>query len=176
MHRRAAALLVALVIATPSAQAEIRKLMTSSDGRLTPSFELILTPPNGWIEDEEASRANGVQMLVPKGRTFHNAPAVIYVKVSHRRDKEQTVQQFVDNSQRRWREHVPDSKIAKLPDVARASGQPAYLSYRYENPSRPQQRFEAVSFGLDSDKDGNDFFVMVAVTGKDRKAIDRAMV
>ncbi len=70
---------------------------------------------------------------------------------------------------------MPDTKIEKLTDVERAAGRPAYLSYRYENPSRPQQRFETVSFGLDSDKDGNDFFVMVAVTGKDKKAIDQAM-
>ena len=51
----------------------------------------------------------------------------------------------------------------------------AFVSYRYENPSWPQQRFEAVSFGIDQDKDGNDFFLMVAVTGKDKKAIDQAM-
>ena len=98
----------------------------------------------------------------------------MYVKVSSRRNK-QSVEEFVSNSQKRWREAVPDTKIEKIADVERANGQPAYVSYRYENPSRPQQRFEAVSFGIDSDKDGNDFFVMVAVTGKDKKAVDQAM-
>ena len=68
-----------------------------------------------------------------------------------------------------------DTKIEKIADVERTSGQPAFVSYRYENPSQPQQRFEAVSFALDKDKDGNTFFVMVALTGKDKKAIDQAM-
>ena len=87
----------------------------------------------------------------------------------------QTVEEFVTNSQKRWRESVPDTKIEKSGEVERSGGQPAYVSYRYENPSRPQQRFEAVSFGIDSDKDGNDFFVMIAVTGRDKKAIDQAL-
>ncbi len=172
---RLAVLVLTVLFSATSAQAEIRKLMGIGDGKLTPRFELILTPPKGWVEEKEASKANGVQMLVPRGKDFHSAPALMYVKVSYRRDKEQTVEQFVDNSQKRWRESVPDTKIEKLADVERAGGRPAYLSYRYENPGRPQQRFEAVSFGIDSDKDGNDFFLMVAVTGKDKKAIDQAM-
>lgn len=172
---RLAVLVLTVLFSATSAQAEIRKLMGIGDGKLTPRFELILTPPKGWVEEKEASKANGVQMLVPRGKDFHSAPALMYVKVSYRRDKEQTVEQFIDNSQKRWRESVPDTKIEKLADVERAGGRPAYLSYRYENPGRPQQRFEAVSFGIDSDKDGNDFFLMVAVTGKDKKAIDQAM-
>ena len=172
---RLGAIALILLSSAPPAQAEIRKLMNISGGKMEPIFELILTPPQGWIEEKEATKRNRVQMLVPRGKDFGSAPALIYVKVSYRRDKEQTVKQFVENSQKRWLEQVTDSKIQKIPDVERVSGRPAYVSYRYENPSRPQQRFEAVSFGLDSDKDGNDFFVMVAVTGKDKKAIDQAM-
>ncbi len=177
MNQRVAAVGLALTLMLPalSAQAEIRKLMLVGGGKLTPSFELVLTPPKGWIEEKEASMENRVQMLVPRGKDFHSAPALLYVKISHRQDKQQSVEEFVGNSQKRWREQVPDTKIEKLADVERASGRQAYLSYRYENPSRPQQRFEAVSFGIDSDKDGNDFFVMIAVTGKDKKAIDQAM-
>ena len=175
MKVRLAAIALTLLLSPTSTQAEIRKLMRLGDGRLTPSFELILTPPKNWVEEKEASKANGVQMMVPRGRDYHSAPALMYVKVSYRRDKEQTIERFVSNSQKRWREQVPDSRIEKLADIERASGRPAYLTYRYENPSRPQQRFEAVSFGIDSDKDGNDFFVMVAVTGKDKKAIDQAI-
>jgi hypothetical protein len=176
MKRRCAVLALALTFAMSAvAQAEIRKLMQVGDGKLTPSFELVLVPPQGWVEEKEATKQNRVQMLVPRGKNFASAPALIYVRISHRADKHHSVEEFVRESQRRWREQVRDTKIEKLADVERASGQPAYLSYRYENPSRPQQRFEAVSFGLDSDKDGNDFFVMVAVTGKDKKAIDDAM-
>ena len=116
------AVLVLTVLFSATSQAEIRKLMGIGDGKLTPRFELILTPPKGWVEEKEASKANGVQMLVPRGKDFHSAPALMYVKVSYRRDKEQTVEQFIDNSQKRWRESVPDTKIEKLADVERAGG------------------------------------------------------
>ena len=178
MKRRFAAALALLstaLISTTSAQAEIRKVMDIGDGKLIPRFEMILTLPKDWVEEKEASKANGVQMLVPRGKNFHSAPALMYVKISYRREKEQTIEQFVENSQKRWRENVADTKIDKLADVERTGGRPAYLSYRYENPSRPQQRFEAVSFALDTDKDGNDFFVMVALTGKGKKEIDQAI-
>ena len=162
----------ALPVAT---QAEIRKLMIIGDGKLIATFELILTPPKDWVEDKAASQENGVQIMVPRGRNFGNAPALMYVKVSSRRDKQST-EDFVATSQDRWRKAVPNTKIEKFGEVARDNGQAAYVTYRYENPSRPQQRFEAVSFAIDGDKDGNEFFVMVTLTGRDKKAIDRALV
>lgn len=165
---------LAFTLAVSSARAEVRKLMKLGPGTLIPHFELALTPPKDWIEEKEASQENGVQILVPRGRHFGSAPALIYVKISHRPDK-QSLEDFVGNSQKRWREQVTDTKIDKLADVQRTSGQPAFASYRYENPSRPQQRFEAVSFGIDKDNDGNEFFVLVALTGRDKKAIAQGM-
>ena len=176
MNGRLAVLGIALAftLSVASAPAEIRKLMQFGDGKLTPSFELVLTPPKDWVEDKAASRDNGVQVMVPRGKTFGNAPAVMYVKVSSRPDS-QSVEDFVRVSQERWRGSVRDTKIERIADVGRANGQPTFVSYRYENPSRPQQRFEAVSFAIDKDNDGNSFFVMVALTGREKKAIDRAM-
>ena len=176
-HNILTAVGVALALAIPASptQAEVLKFMRiCPEQKLCPYFELVLKPPQDWVEDKEASKQNGVQIMLPRGRTFGNAPALMYVKISSRQDG-QTVEDFVRNSQERWRKSVTDTKIEKIAEVQRANGRPAFLSYRYENPSRPQQRFEAVSFGIDSDKDGNDFFVMVAVTGKDKKAIDQAM-
>lgn len=176
MSRRLLAFGIALIVtlSATDAHAEIRKLMLIGDGKLTPAFELILAPPQGWQEEKEASKQNGVQMMVPRGRDFRSAPALMYVKVSSRPNS-QSVEDFVRVSRERWRQSVLDTKIEKIANVERANGQPAFVSYRYENPSRPQQRFEAVSFALDKDKDGNTFFVMVALTGRDKKAIDQAM-
>lgn len=177
MNVRPATVGIALTFAlsaTP-AQGEVLKfLRMCPEQKLCPYYELVLEPPKDWIEDKEASKQNGVQMMVPRGRNFGNAPALMYVKISSRPDN-QSVEDFVRVSQERWRRSVRDTKIEKIADVERTSGQPAFVSYRYENPSQPQQRFEAVSFALDKDKDGNTFFVMVALTGKDKKAIDQAM-
>lgn len=155
------------------AHAEVQKFMNISGGKMQPFFRLIATPPKGWIVEDEASKKYGMQVLVPKGKTFGDAPALIYVKVSFKQKDVDQVQ-FIKNSQDRWLEEVPDSKITKMPDVARANGKAAFLPYQYVNPSVPKQPFEYVAFGEDSDKDGNTFNLMVTITGGDRKVIEKA--
>jgi hypothetical protein len=163
----------ALASLCTAAQAEVKKFMNISGGQLTPFYELVATPPDGWIMEKEASKQNGVQMLVPKGKTFGNAEALIYVKVSHKQ-QDLELPQFIANSQERWRKSVPTTRITKLPEVARANGRAAFLPYQYENPGHPQQAFEYVAFGEDGDKDGNTFTLMVVITGRDRKQIEKA--
>lgn len=177
MNARFAAFGFALVyiMSTDSAQAEILKsLRMCPEQQLCPVFELAIAPPPDWILDKEASEQNGVQIVVPSGRTFGDAPALIYVKVSARQDGG-SVEDFAHVSQKRWREAMADTKIERIADVERANGKPAFLSYSYENPSAPQQQFEVVSFGLDEDKEGNDYYVMVTITGQGKEAVDQAM-
>jgi hypothetical protein len=165
----------ALMLQPETARAEVKKFMQMCDGqRLCPYYRLVLTPPENWIVEETATKQYNMQMLVPRGRNFGNAPAVIYVKISVR-DKDQSLQEFVRVSQERWRRSVPDTRIDKQPEIVRTNGQPAYLSFRYENPSLAQQAFEAVSFAHDKDSDGNEFTLMVVVTGNKKDAIDGAM-
>ena len=162
-----------VIALSANAHAEVKKFMNIAGGKMQPFFRLEVTPPKGWIMEEQATKKYGVQMLVPKGKTFANADALIYVKVSYKpNDLDQA--QFIKNSQDRWREEVPDSKITKMPEVARANGKPAFLPYQYENPSQPKQPFEYVSFGEDGDKDGNTFNLMVTITGGDRQVIEKA--
>lgn len=173
-----AAVLAAVASSAP-ARAEVRKFVNicgrNEQGvRLCPSFALMLTPPEGWVEDAAASKQNGVQMLVPRGQTFGSAETAIYVKVSYRADKNQPLSDFVRTSQERWRKAVPDTTIAALPEQPRDNGKPAFLLFRYENPSRPQQAHEIVAFGLDSDKDGNDYVLTVVITGSAKKFLERA--
>lgn len=173
-----AAVLAAVASSAP-ARAEVRKFVTicgrNEQGvRLCPSFALMLTPPEGWVEDAAASKQNGVQMLVPRGQTFGSAETAIYVKVSYRTDKNQPLSDFVRTSQERWRKAVPDTTIAALPEQLRDNGKPAFLLFRYENPSRPQQAHEIVAFGLDADKDGNEYVLMIVATTGAKKFLERA--
>lgn len=160
-------------LASGTAGAEVQKIMQVCNGKLCPSFTLVLTPPADWDLDKAASEENRVQMLVPRGTNFHDARAVIYVRVSLK-DKGQPLSDFIRVSQERWRQAVADTKISKLPPVERGNGKGAFEPFRYENPSRPQQPFELVAFGTDTDKDGNDFILTVVMSGKDQKVIEQA--
>jgi hypothetical protein len=134
----------------------------------------VLTPPPGWVIDKKASTENRVQIIVPKGKTFGDAPALIYVQVFYHRDKQQSLANFAEVSNARWRANAKDAKISVLPAVARANGKPGYLRFAFENPSKTQQAYEAGAFGIDSDRDGNEFVLDVVMTGAGKAALDRA--
>ena len=166
--------LAALVAAAGAAQAEVQKFMNTCDGKLCPSYQLVLTPPDGWAVDQDATKKNRVQIMVPKGKNYANAPALIYVQVFYHRDKQQTLENFAEVSNGRWRANVRDAKVAELPAVARANGKPGFLRFAFENPSKKQQAYELGAFGIDSDQDGNEFVLDVVMTGADKAALDRA--
>jgi hypothetical protein len=173
-HFRPIALALGTVLVAAPAQAEVRKFMNTCDGKLCPYYELALTPPDGWTLDRDASKKNKVQIMVPKGKNYANAPALIYVQVFYHRDKQQTLENFAEVSNGRWQAHVKDAKVTELAAVARANGKPGFLRFAFENPSKKQQAYELGAFGIDGDSDGNEFVLDVVMTGGDKAALDRA--
>jgi len=163
-----------LVACTTSAQAEVQKFMATCDGKLCPYYHITLTPPDGWLVDEEATKKNRVQVIVPKGKTFKTAPALIYVQVFYHRDKQQSLANFAETSNGRWRARVKDATISPLPGVDRANGKQGFIRFAFENPSNAQQPYEVGAFGIDSDKDGNEFVLDVVMTGLNKTAIEAA--
>ena len=125
--------------------------MNTCDGKLCPYYQLVLTPPDGWAVDQDATKKNKVQIMVPKGKNYANAPALIYVQVFYHRDKQQSLENFAEVSNGRWRASVKDAKVTELPAVARANGKPGFLRFAFENPSKKQQAYEVGAFGIDAD-------------------------
>ncbi len=165
----------ALVLDAAAARAEVEKFLNPCGGQqLCPSFRLTMTPPDGWALDAPATKENNVQIMVPKGKDFATAEPLMYVQVFYHRNKQQTLDDFARVSNERWLAAVGNAKIAELPAVARANGKPGFLRFAYENPSKTQQAYEMGAFGIDADKDGNEFVVDVVMTGNSKKALDRA--
>jgi hypothetical protein len=167
-------LAVALLAASSATRADVEKFMSNCDGKLCPYFRFVLTPPDGWVVDEEATNKNKVQILVPKGKTFGNAPALIYVQVFFHRDKQQSLADFAEVSNGRWRAEVKDARISALPEIKRANGKPGFLRFAFENPSKAKQAYELGAFGIDGDKDGNEFVLDVVMSGLNKAAVDAA--
>jgi hypothetical protein len=156
-----------------NARAEVEKFMQIDDGQLRPYFHLKFTPPEGWMQDAKASQENGVPIYLPKGKNFGNAPAVMYIRVSYNSDK-RSMEKFIEVAHERWKNAVNDTKIDKVADEKRANGKADFQIYHFVNPGKPQQAYELMAYGDDSDKDGNSFFLMIALTAASQKAIDAA--
>jgi hypothetical protein len=156
-------------------RAEVQKLLHPCGGlQLCASYQLVLTPPDGWVLDEKASNDNKVQIMVPKGQSFASAEPLIYVQVFYHPDKQQTLAEFARASNARWLAANPKSKISDMPGVERTNGKSAFLRFAMENPGRVQQAYEIGALGPDSDKDGNDFVLDVVMSASSKAALDRA--
>jgi hypothetical protein len=168
----AAAVFVAVFAVGSSAKSEITTLMRVCGGELCPYSRAPVVVPQGWQEDEASSREMNVQIMVPKGRTFGNAGAIIYTTVKFNRDKT-PIAALVAEDHANWRKKSRDVKIEHLADVARAAGQEPFLQYQFEMPSRSQP-FERVATTGDLDKDGNTFLVGIVLTAISKKALKDA--
>lgn len=157
------------------ARAEVEKFLNPcGNQQMCASYELVLTPPDGWVLDKDATAKTKVQIIVPKGKTFATAEPLIYVQVFYHRDKSETLADFAHASNARWLTANPSAKISAMPSVDRANGKPGFLRFAFENPKKPQQAYEVGAFGVDSDKDGNEFVLDVVMSGSSKRALDRA--
>ncbi len=167
--------LIAPLIRAAPASAEVQKLLHPCGGlQLCASYQLVLTPPDGWVIDEKASSETKVQIMVPKGQSFAAAEPLIYVQVFYHPDKQQTLADFARASNARWLAANPKSKITEMPVVERTNGKPAFLRFTMENPGKMQQAYEIGALGPDSDKDGNEFVLDIVMSGSSKQALDRA--
>jgi hypothetical protein len=169
-----AAALCAATLGLVPARAEVQKFMATCNGQLCPYYRLVLTPPSGWEIDEQATKENNVQVIVPKGSDFSNAPALIYVQVFYHPDKKQTLEDFAKVSNARWQAEEKNAKITALATVPRANGKPGFLRFAFDNPDKPQQAYEVGAFGIDNDGDGNEFVLDVVMTGAEKAALAKA--
>jgi len=175
LARRTLIACAALIACTAAARAEVQKFLSMCPGqKLCASYQLVLTPPDGWVVDTKASDENKVQIMVPKGQTFASAEPLIYVQVFYQADKTQPLADFARVSNARWLAANPKAKITELPAVERTNGKPAFLRFAFDNPGKAQQAYEVGALGVDSDKDGNGFVLDVVMTGNSKAALDRA--
>ena len=177
MHTRlpliAFAALALIGMAHPAA-AEIEKFMNPCDGGVCAFFRASTTVPEGWAEHAEATRELRVQMLLPKGQDFDDAPAKIYTLVRYNAGRKLQVADIVKDTYADWRRRAKAAKPEKLADIIRAEGKPAFVSHRFEAPRLKEQGFERTSITTDTDKDGNSFFVIVVLSANSRDAFVKA--
>jgi hypothetical protein len=159
-------------LASPLASAEIQKRMIlCQGGKLCPWFQARVAPPKGWIEDKEGGAQHFVEMFLPDKKEVSESDPLIYVQTSYHRDQ-QTLVENVKMNQDLWRKSEPQVRIAALAPVPRGAGKEPFQVFLYENPSRPEQAFEKMAYGLEPLPDGGHYILTIADTAPTRQAID----
>jgi hypothetical protein len=173
----AAAALLALTGFTSAAQAKIEKIVRmcpSETGvvRLCPIFRASFAPPKGWSVDTKSAAAQGIHIFLPPGKTFRNAPAMIYGEARYNVDK-LPLAQWVSNSDKGWLEAGDGAKVEELPAGDLGAGKREVIVHRYNNPIRDQP-IEIIGYFAETDDDGNPFVVRLSLNGLSAKAVEDA--
>lgn len=162
----------ALLAFAASAQAEVQKFMQQCDGKLCPFFRAMVTSPDGWSENKEATDYFKAVMLLPKGQDFERAPAKIYA-VARYNPKKQPIGDFLPESIKDWKSRAKDAKIERLADLPR-NGKPAFMRHRFEARSLTEQGYELQAVTTDTDKDGNAYIITITLSANTAAAFKAA--
>jgi hypothetical protein len=132
------------VMPAAPASAVVKKMVAICPGKVCAWYLPELPELDGWITESTASDANEVAVLVPTGKDFSSAAAVIYARAYLNLEKT-TIQSRAATSNEKWSATVKGVKIDRLPDVARAKGGVPFEIFHYRNPHNKQQKSELVA-------------------------------
>jgi hypothetical protein len=174
--RRAAALALVgwyLIVPSRPLSAEIYKLAIPSDQGIELHWWPQLSVPDGWVHDEGASRSTGTNILVPKGQSFSEAPAVMYGEALYkpRMPEVRSLDQLVSEDKRKFQAHVPGILILPLPPLKNGDGR----SLRCFSYSPPQRDAGKVSWEWTAYSEEGDFYLIFVVSAKSEAALKTAL-
>jgi len=166
--RRVTATIMAFIATTPCAHAEIFKLAVPSDDGISLVWWPIVTTPPGWTHDEEASRYFAVNMLIPRGTSFADAPVVMYAKASYkpRTPDTHTVAELIQQDITEHKANVSGVVATALQPIRSGDGK-ALPYYRFSPPG--DGAFELVAYGEEGD-----YFLLFVVSAQSEAALTEA--
>ncbi len=132
-----------------------------------PSFK----PPAGWTVDREVGANRGIEVFLPAGKSFGNAPVLIFGEARPNPGKT-PLAEWVASSDRKWTAMQRDAKVVDLPGVDLGSAKREVIVHRYENPTMKNQPIEIIAYFADEDASGNAFVVRLTLSGLRAKAIE----
>lgn len=176
MARLLIALLLGFAALTTPARAEIAKItkICTADGKtqLCPVFLPTFKTPEGWYLDRNKALEMNVALLVPKGKSFGTAPAVIYSD-ARPLNAGTNLKQWVANSDEKWKAEN-GAIISEMTAGDLGAGKHEIVMHRYENKNLKQQALEVIAYFMDKDAEGNNYVVRLVVSGVDEKSVGAA--
>ncbi len=122
---------VCFALAFPAA-AEIEKIAIPGENGLAFRWWPKLTPPKGWKQDMATSFENSVNALTPVGKTFADAPTVMYAKAVFKRrvPDVSSLAEMIVRDKKDFLNNVPDVSIRPTHTLVAADGR-MLLSFTY---------------------------------------------
>lgn len=158
---------LALVALPLPSNAEIERRAYRTDTGLKLMWWPKLQIPKGWVRDEAASRNMELNILVPKGKPFENAPTVICGRAINDPSRKvfRDLNSFVSSDIAEIRKEKPGVKVQELAPVKTKGGVKLRV-FSFVTP----QAYERVAFG----EEGN-FWLVFTITSQSAAGLKREL-
>jgi len=172
--RHAAALaLVGWYLVAPSRplSAEIYKLAIPSDRGFKLCWWPQLQVPDGWVHDEGASRSSCSNVLVPKGQSFAQAPAVMYGRALYkpRIPETRSLDQLISGDKREFQKDLPGIVILPLSALKNGDGR-SLRCFSYSPPQSGKGSWEWTAYSEEGD-----FYLIFVLSANSEAALRTAL-
>jgi len=149
------------------AQAELERLGYPTDHGIELMWWPKVTPPKGWFQDTQVSMQNFLNMLVPKGKTYENSPAVMYARALYheKADMDKELASAIESDRKGSLEHDPNSKIAEIAAFATGDGQKLRT---FSFTPAGKGNWELVAYGREPD-----YVLMFCISARSSAALEK---
>jgi hypothetical protein len=160
--------ILVLAIAPVIGNADIFKLAVPTDQGMQFYWWPTLPTISGWEHDEDTSRNNSVNMLVPVGKTFSNAPAVMYGRAlfKPRIPETKSLVQLIADDQATFKKDVPGITVKELDAITDGDGK-AHRCFSFVPTTSGS--WELVAYGEEGE-----FYLIFTVSGNSKAALAMA--
>jgi len=124
MWRRIGWCLLFPLMAVPMGHAEIEKIADPREHEMMFMWWPKVQPPADWVHELDASYQNYINMFVPKGETFADAPAIMYARavLYEGGDTEKELEQAIRDDHAGFLKRFPDSRVEEVAAVKTGDG------------------------------------------------------
>ena len=139
-------------------------------GTIIPGRQIsfVLKEPSGWVLDTRAGRQEGVEaVLYREGSSWANGVVVMYARVIHKDDTQDTVAKVISNDVADFMKLSKESKVADSPSLQTRDKKSAIVKTFYDAANK---NHESVAF-IDEAK----VVVILALSSRDKAEYEKAL-
>jgi len=161
--------LVLAICALPASRihAEIERVGNPTDHGLELLWWPKVVPPADWVHNREVSYENHINMFVPKGEDFADAPAVMYARAIYYEagSTEQELATAIRDDHAGFQERFPDSQVKEVEAVQTGDGTKLRT---YSFTPTTKGHWELVAYGREPK-----YVLMFCVSAKTKEALEQ---
>lgn len=130
-------------------------------------YSFILKEPNGWVMDDAAAKAQGLQaVLYKQGSSWKQAVAVMYVRVVYKGEKQPTAEKVINDDISEFLKQGPGSKVSDSAELATRDKKKAVVKGFFDATNK---NYESVAF-----VDEPNLVVILALSSRDKNEFEKS--